>query len=87
MGKVSQLGHTFARIEAFKAKYDIPLDVEIRPCEDGEVAENKGHWSVVIPLVAFVDGGGGVQIPMGDILVYFLKHFKLCPDQCAQNVF
>lgn len=59
MGKVSQLGHTFARIEAFKAKYGIPLDVEIRPCEDGEVAENKGHWSVVIPLVAFVDWGGG----------------------------
>lgn len=41
----------------FKAKYNIPQDVEVKPCIDGEVAKNRGFGRVVIPLIAFVEGG------------------------------
>ena len=41
----------------FKAKNNIPQDVEVKPCIDGEVAENRGFGRVVIPLIAFVEGG------------------------------
>ena len=85
MGKFSQLVSTPAQIATFKVKYNIPQDVEIRPCEDGWVAKNRGHMRVVIPMVAFVKGG--FRIPMSDLFINFLKHFKLCPDQCAPIVF
>lgn len=85
MDKFSQLVNTIAKLATFKAKYSIPNDVEIKPCEDGEIAENKGHGRVVFPLVAFVEDG--VRILMSDLLTNYLKHFKLCPDQCAPIIF
>ena len=57
MTKISELVSFDDRIVAFKAKYKIPLDVEIRPCTDGEVAENRGFGKVVISSIAFVEGG------------------------------
>lgn len=45
------------RIVAFKAKYNIPRDVEVKTCIDDEVAKNRGFGRVVIPLIAFVEGG------------------------------
>lgn len=35
MGKFSQLAITPALIATFKFEYNIPEDVEIKPCEDG----------------------------------------------------
>lgn len=61
MGKLSQLVSTPEDIEAFKAKYNIPRDVEIRPCKEGDIAQNKGFGRVVIPLIAFVKGGLGFR--------------------------
>lgn len=46
MDKFSQLVNTPTKLAALKAKYNIPNDVEIKPCEDGEIAENKGHRRV-----------------------------------------
>ena len=40
---------------------------------------------MVIPLVAIVEGG--VRIPMNDLITNFLRHFKVCADQCTPNVF
>ena len=85
MTKVSKLVSSDDRIAAFKIEYKIPQDVEIKPCIDGEVAENRGFGKVVIPLIPFVEGG--VRIPLRNLLVRFLRHFKLCLDQCAPNVF
>ena len=46
---------------------------------------SRGEGRVVIPLVAIVEGG--VRIPMSDLLTNFLRHFKVCLDQCTPNVF
>ena len=57
MSKLSQLVSFDDRIVAFKAKYSIPQDVEVKPCTDGKAAKNRGFGRVVIPLIAFVEGG------------------------------
>ena len=80
MGKISQVVNSPKLIAPFKAKYSIPQDIKIRPCEDGEVAKNRGHGWVVVPLIAFAEGGGEVQILMSDLILSFIKHLKLCLD-------
>ena len=48
MGKLSQVVNSIEHIGPFKAKYGIPQDIEIRPCEDG-YSLNSFRWG----------GGGG----------------------------
>ena len=57
MGKLSRLVSTPEGLATFRVKYNIPRDLKIRPCEEGEVNLYKGHGRVVIPLVTFVEGG------------------------------
>lgn len=45
----------------------------------------KGEGIVVITLEAFVERGN--RILMSKLLTNFLRHFKLCPDQCTPNIF
>lgn len=45
----------------------------------------KGEGIVVITLEAFVEGGN--RILMSKLLTNFLRHFKLCTDQCTPNIF
>ena len=39
----------------------------------------------MIPIIAFLEGG--MRIPMGLVMRDYLKHFRLAPIQCADNVF
>lgn len=55
-GKFFILVNTPRRLASFTAKYRIPNDVDIRHHGDKEVAENRGHIRVVIPLIAFLEG-------------------------------
>ena len=76
---------THESLRKFRRKYNFPEDVEVRYCPKSETILSKGEGRVVIPLVAIV--GGGFRIPMSDLLTNFLRHFKVCPDQCTPNVF
>ena len=40
---------------------------------------------VVIPMIAFIEGG--MTIPMGRITRDYLRAHRLCPHQCAPNLF
>ena len=40
---------------------------------------------MIIPLVSFKEGG--VRIPLGKLMINFLRHFKLCPNQYTPNIF
>lgn len=40
---------------------------------------------MIIPLVVFKEGG--LRIPLGKLMTYFLRHFKLCPDQSTLDIF
>ena len=40
---------------------------------------------VVIPMIAFIEGG--ITLPMGSITRDYLRNHRLCPHQCAPNLF
>ena len=85
MGKFKSMVDTPERLVEFKRAYNILEDVEVRYCLEFEVILSRGEERVVIPLVAFIEGG--VKIPISALLTNFLRHFKVCLDQCTPNVF
>lgn len=48
----------------------------MRYCPESEVILSSEEGKVVIPLVAVVEEGGGVRIPMSDLFTNFLRHLK-----------
>ena len=72
-------------MEKFIADYRIPPNVSLRYCKEGEWHLKRRTSKVVIPLLAFIEGG--VRIPMGPVMRDYLRHFRLAPTQCAANVF
>ena len=85
MGKLKKLVETKEAMEKFIADYRIPLNVGLRYCEEGEWHFRRNTGEVVIPLLAFIEGG--VRIPMGPVMRDYLRHFRLALTQCAANVF
>ena len=39
----------------------------------------------MIPIIAFLEGG--IEIPMRPVMRDYLRHFRLAPIQCANNMF
>ena len=58
-------------IKSFKAQYRIPLGVSIRYCKEGEWHEARQEGEVVIPMIAFIEGG--MRIPMGIVTRDYLN--------------
>ena len=85
MGKLKKLVETEEAMEKFIADYRIPPNISLRYCEEGEWHFRRNEGEVVIPLIAFIEGG--VRIPMGPVMRNYLRHFRLAPTQCAANVF
>ena len=63
-------------IEAFKAKYNIPPGITIEHYLLGEWLVLRSERAVVIPMIAFIEGG--VLIPMGKVTRDFLISYRLC---------
>ena len=63
MGRVERLVKTPTLIESFKEKYHIPQDVMVRHCTIEGVEFDQKVGEVVIPMIAFIEGG--MTIPMG----------------------
>ena len=72
-------------IEIFKEKYHIPQKVSLRYCSSEGLAFDREVGEVIIPMIAFIDGG--MTIPMGRITRDYLHNHRLCPQQCAPNFF
>ena len=75
----------FRSIELFKEKYHIPQEVSIRYCSTEELALDREVGKVIIPMIAFIEGG--MTILMGRITRDYLRAHRLCPQQCAPNFF
>ena len=73
MGKLKKLVETEEAMEKFIANYRIPPNVGLRHHEEGEWHLRRNAGEVVIPLLAFIEGG--VRIPMGPIMRDYLRHF------------
>ena len=71
--------------ERFRVKYKIPPTVGMRYVAQGEWVGDRKEVEVVIPMIAFIEGG--MTIPMGNITRNYLIFFRLSPTQCARNMF
>ena len=85
MGRFSYLVDSKEGIESFRAQYRIPPGVFIRYCKEGEWHKKRQEGEVVIPIIAFIEGG--MRIPMGTVTRDYLRAHRLAPTQYALNMF
>lgn len=86
MGNFAKLVNTLEGMAAFRTKYRIPENVVPQHCELGEwLVINKLLGAVVIPMIAFIDGG--MQIPMNRVTMNFLTNFRLSTTQYSPKLF
>ena len=76
MGRFDRLVDTLEGMAAFRARYGIPNNVDLQHCELGEwLVMNRPLGSVVIPMIAFIEGG--MEIPIGKVTRNFLMNYRL----------
>ena len=85
MGRFKCLVESEEDREIFKAKYKIPPTMGMRYAAQGEWVDDRKTEEVVIPMIAFIEGG--MTIPIGTITRNYLRFFRLSPTQCAPNMF
>lgn len=71
MGRFAHLVDSAKSIESFKAQYRIPPGVFIRYCKEGDWHTSRQEGEVVIPMIAFIEGG--MRIPMGTVTRDYLR--------------
>ena len=72
MGRFKDLVDSPALIEMFKEKYHIPQEVSLWYCPLEGVAFDRGVGEVVIPMIAFIEGG--MTLPMSSITRDYLHN-------------
>ena len=85
MGRFKYLVDSPASMESFRAKYRIPPGEGLQYCPPEGVLLDRKRGEVVIPMIAFIEGG--MTLPMGRITRGYLLNHRLCPHQCAANMF
>ena len=75
MGRFKRLVESEEAIEKFITDYRIPNIVGLRYCKKGEWHFMRREDEVVIPTIAFIEGG--MRIPMGRMMRDYLRHFRL----------
>ena len=76
-GKFRCLVESEEGMRNFRTKYRIPSTVGMRYAAQGEWAGARRIGEVVIPMIAFIQGG--MTIPMGKITRSYLRFFRLSP--------
>ena len=77
MGRFKDLVDTEEGMRSFKSKYNIPPHMGIRYAAHGEWFDERKTNEVVIPMIAFIEGG--MTIPIGTITRNYLRYFRLSP--------
>ena len=85
MGRFKSLVDSEEGMANFRATYRIPLGTGTRYCEKGQWHTDSKEGEVVIPMIAFIEGG--MRIPIGVVTRDYLRAHKLAPIQCAPNMF
>ena len=85
MGRFKYLVESPALIKVFKEKYHIPQEVSLWYCPPEGIATDREVVKVIIPMIAFIEGG--MSLPMGRVTRDYLRNHRLCPHQCAHNLF
>ena len=77
MGRFKYLVDSPALIEVFKEKYHIPQEVFLRYYPPKETTFDREVGEVVIPMIAFIEGG--MTLPMGRVIRDYLRNHRFCP--------
>ena len=85
MGMFAHLVDSRTGIEGFRALYHIPWGISLQYCSPGEWLTHRKEEEVVIPMIAFIEGG--MRLPMDNVTRDYLIAHRLCPHQCAPNLF
>ena len=72
-------------MEAIRARYRIPQGVVLEYCPPDRVLTDKDVGQIVIPMIAFIEGG--MMHPMHRITRDYLFNHRLTPYQCTPNLF
>ena len=83
MCRFKELVDTEEGMRNFRTKYNIPSHVGVRYAAQGEWYDKRKTNEVVIPMIAFIEGG--MTIPMGTLTRNYLRYFRLSPIQCAKE--
>ena len=57
----------------------------LRYCKEGEWHFRRREGEVVIPMIAFIEGG--MRIPLGLVIRDYLRFVRLVPTQFGPNIF
>ena len=85
MGRFKHLVNSLTDMEGFRAKYHIPKGVALRYYYPDRIVTDRNEGEFVIPMIAFTKGG--MTLPMGRVTRDYLINHRLCPHQCAPNLF
>ena len=85
MGRFKHLVNSPAKIEAFKNRYHVPREAVLRYYSSEQIVSHREEGEVIILMIAFIEGG--MTLLMGRITQDYLINHKICPHQCAPNLF
>ena len=74
MGRFKYLVDFKEGMKSFRIKYNIPPHVGVRYTAQGEWFDERKTGEVVIPIIAFIEGG--MTIPIGTLTMNFLRFFR-----------
>ena len=72
---------------SFRVAYDVPGDVDITYCHEGDIDLHRRTGSNVVffPLMAILKGE--VRFPIDPLIIGTLRFYDLCPDQLPPNFY
>ena len=85
MGRCKSLVDSEEGIKSFRAQHRIPPGIGIKYCKEGQWLIDRQEGEVVIPMIAFIEGG--MKIPIGKVNKDYLRAHRLVATQCAPNMF
>ena len=85
MGRFKHLVDSDSDMKGFRVRYHIPQGIALQYCAPDQILTDRREGEVVIPIIAFIEGG--MTLPIGRITRDYLINHRLCPHQCAPNLF
>ena len=81
----SYLLETNKDVQSFKVRFNIPRDVNISYCHEGDIVDQRLPHVVFFPLMSILEGG--VRFPIDPLLPRTFSFYGLSPDQCLPNFY